>query len=809
MTQVSLGAGGGPSAKPVSPLLPFLRPVAARIARRAASAGNKARDEKRWGDAAEAYAKFLRLRPNSPAVWAQLGHCLKEGGNPAAAEAAYLKAMELDPKNPDIILHVGRIKLALNDPAAAAHYLERAASIDSPSLSAARELQALRSRSADDALSAADKARDEKRWPEAIEAYTKYLVVRPEAAKIWVQLGHCWTESENRAEAEKAYLKSLELEPENPDTLLHLGRIKLALNDPKAAARYFERAATLPAPGLDAREGLLALWLSRAAHDSCGDKAQDENHWVEEIKSHAECLGNRREAVKFWIELGDHLSESESSLQAERAYLKALELEPENAGTLLHIGRFKLARHDTSSAEHYLDRAARAPSPSLDAVQELQMLRSAAADRALSLADSARDNMRWSEATEAYRAFLGLRPDEAEVWIQLGHCLEEDGKPTEAERAYFKALKLDPDDAGALLHIAHIKLALDDASSAGDYLERAETFLSPSADATPELHILRSRAADLALSLGDRARADKRWAEAIAAYRTFLNIRPDVARIWVQLSHCLREGGKTAEADEAYIKSMGLGSSVRGTADTRITRILPCKLCNGPSRIVFGLPHNKKAGHPIPAEPDDCWYYQCDDCNFLFTPALDVADHTEIYDDTYWKKQDPEWYGRVSQTFRLIAMANEMLKQRLDRIEILDFGCGVGAFIESARKDLALKVWGTDILPPRFGKEWFLKDLGERKFHVITACEVIEHLPNPREVFANIRQHLKSPGVFAFQTGQWDPKLLGRDWWYLGPHNGHISLYSREGLDHVFKEMGGADRRMWTDYPGCQAWLFN
>jgi hypothetical protein len=29
-------------------------------------------------------------------------------------------------------------------------------------------------------------------------------------------------------------------------------------------------------------------------------------------------------------------------------------------------------------------------------------------------------------------------------------------------------------------------------------------------------------------------------------------------------------------------------------------RILACKLCGGKSRVVFGLPHNKKAGHPIP-----------------------------------------------------------------------------------------------------------------------------------------------------------------------------------------------------------------
>jgi len=140
---------------------------------------------------------------------------------------------------------------------------------------------------------------------------------------------------------------------------------------------------------------------------------------------------------------------------------------------------------------------------------------------------------------------------------------------------------------------------------------------------------------------------------------------------------------------------------------------------------------------------------------------LDLADHTEIYDETYWKNQDPDWYGRVSQTFRLIAMANEMLNQRLDELEILDFGCGVGAFLELGRAHLALNVWGTDIVPPRVGKEWYLEDLGERKFDVITACEVIEHLPNPRAIFAKIRRHLKSPGVFAFQTGQWTRSNLG------------------------------------------------
>jgi SAM-dependent methyltransferase len=233
-----------------------------------------------------------------------------------------------------------------------------------------------------------------------------------------------------------------------------------------------------------------------------------------------------------------------------------------------------------------------------------------------------------------------------------------------------------------------------------------------------------------------------------------------------------------------------------------------CKLCGNASRLLFGLPVSKMTGHPIPDEPDDCWYYQCEACDFCYTRALDTDDHTEIYDEAYWNNQDPDWYGRVTQTFRLASLANELLKGHLPDLDILDFGCGIGGFVESARRDLALKVWGNDIIPPKVGKEWYLPDLGDRKFDIILACEVIEHLPDPRPIFDHIRSHLKSPGVFAFQTAYWDPESADRDWWYLGPGNGHISLYSARGFTHLFEDMKGADRRRWGGYAGVQAWLF-
>ena len=158
----------------------FLKPFIARAASRALSAADKARDEKRWTEAIEAYAAFLLLKPDSANAWVQLGHCLRENGKATEAEKAYLKALDLDPENPDILLHLGRVRRSMNDLASAAHYFERAAAFASPSLDAATELQALRARSANDALSAADKARDEKRWTEAIEAYAAFLLLKPD-----------------------------------------------------------------------------------------------------------------------------------------------------------------------------------------------------------------------------------------------------------------------------------------------------------------------------------------------------------------------------------------------------------------------------------------------------------------------------------------------------------------------------------------------------------------------------------------------------------------------------------------------------
>lgn len=302
------------------------------------------------------------------------------------------------------------------------------------------------------------------------------------------------------------------------------------------------------------------------------------------------------------------------------------------------------------------------------------------------------------------------------------------------------------------------------------------------------------------------------WAEPVLSdaariLQDVSQLRPEATDVDVTTVRSALSAAAFVTPDQATAPASGaLDKPVRLKGNDRPEAI--CKLCSRIAQVKFGLPATKRAGYPIPDAPDDCWYYECSACDFLFTPALDDADHTKIYGDWYWENEEEDWYGRTGQSFRLVTLANELLQRSAGELEILDFGCGTGAFLDTGRNSLQLDVWGTDINPPKFGAEWFLTDLGDRRFDVILACEVIEHLPDPRGTFEMLRQHLKPRGVIAFQTATWDPKELDRDWWYLGPSNGHISLYADRSLSRLFEAMGGEDRRMWRNYAGVQAWLF-
>lgn len=70
--------------------------------------------------------------------------------------------------------------------------------------------------------------------------------------------------------------------------------------------------------------------------------------------------------------------------------------------------------------------------------------------------DRARDEKDWNLAERHYVLHLSNHPDDVPIWIQLGHCLKEQGKLSEAEHAYRHGIELSLNDADAYLQLGHV-----------------------------------------------------------------------------------------------------------------------------------------------------------------------------------------------------------------------------------------------------------------------------------------------------------------------------------------------------------------
>ncbi|WP_131114284.1 glycosyltransferase family 4 protein [Lichenihabitans psoromatis] len=75
-----------------------------------------------------------------------------------------------------------------------------------------------------------------------------------------------------------------------------------------------------------------------------------------------------------------------------------------------------------------------------------------------SAGDAARDRRDWYAAERSYRQHLDLKPQDAAIWVQLGHTVKEQGHYAQAAIAYRRAVDLLPDDAEVWLHLAHALL---------------------------------------------------------------------------------------------------------------------------------------------------------------------------------------------------------------------------------------------------------------------------------------------------------------------------------------------------------------
>jgi SAM-dependent methyltransferase len=199
----------------------------------------------------------------------------------------------------------------------------------------------------------------------------------------------------------------------------------------------------------------------------------------------------------------------------------------------------------------------------------------------------------------------------------------------------------------------------------------------------------------------------------------------------------------------------------------------------------------------------------CSNCKTLYTSQLPRAESSEDYEG-YYDEDNLTAPDFIS--LRLDQILAEFAAYRQNG-RLLDVGFGAGTLLEAAQR-AGWHAFGVEVSARAVehvrekGFEVFAGTLQEaaypeNHFDVVTASEVLEHVPDPQNMLRDIARVLRPGGLLWLTTPHGrgvSAKILGVNWSVVSPPE-HLQLFSRAGGRALLKAVGLRQVRVVTE--GC------
>jgi hypothetical protein len=216
-----------------------------------------------------------------------------------------------------------------------------------------------------------------------------------------------------------------------------------------------------------------------------------------------------------------------------------------------------------------------------------------------------------------------------------------------------------------------------------------------------------------------------------------------------------------------------------------------CKICNSDADLFDVVDFNRiidPSNYPKGLVGVPIYYYQCNNCRFVFTATFDDFKSNDwvdlIYNDVYYSEIDLAYKSKRPM---LDAELISAITLRFGRNEVrgLDFGGGNGKMADILKKS------GVDFSTYEpFGFSDFNPN---KKYNLISSFEVLEHVVNPVETFQEILNFAENDFLLVLSTQTSDGLINASDrlkWSYVSPRNGHVSIYSKDSLTLLGNKFG-------------------
>ncbi len=319
--------------------------------------------------------------------------------------------------------------------------------------------------------------------------YPEIILLTGHNARTWTRLGLLLEDLQRFDEAEAAYHKAIEIDPNYGWARYYLGNL---LKDLKR----FDDAEAACHKAIEIDPNFAKAW------NNLGNLPKDLERFDEAEAACRKAIEIDPNYARAWYNLGNLLEDLERFDEAETAYRKTIEIDPNDVEPWYNLGNLlknNLKRFDEAEAAY---RKAIEIDPNYGwAWNNLGIL----------LADNLK---RFDEAEADFRKAIETDPNDAIAWYNLGNLLIDLKRFDEAEAAYRKAIEIDPNFARAWNNLGNLLIDLkrfDEAEAA--YRKAIE--IDPN-DVDPWYN--------LGILLDDKL---KRFDEAEAAYRKAIEIDAD------------------------------------------------------------------------------------------------------------------------------------------------------------------------------------------------------------------------------------------------------------------------------------------
>jgi len=221
---------------------------------------------------------------------------------------------------------------------------------------------------------------------------------------------------------------------------------------------------------------------------------------------------------------------------------------------------------------------------------------------------------------------------------------------------------------------------------------------------------------------------------------------------------------------------------------------LSCYLCKSDK-------HSKRTGSV--RDNPDIDVLECSDCGLVYLSSLEHIQDKHYEGSGMHDGEVPNIDKWLKETEFDDKRRYDFVKEKIANKNVLDFGCGVGGFLEMAKRS-ASNVSGIElerVLQHSFQERKLnvfsnLKEAQKesKKYDIITAFHVVEHLKNPKEILKDLSQLLTENGEMIVEVSNSDDALLtlyeNKDFQSFTYWSQHLFLFNAKTIAELVKRSG-------------------